>query len=309
MILDITARKEAESKAAAAETRFRTFTERGPAVIYSFELSYHGDNSAPSVGVTYVSPQAADLVGTPIDRWLGSPEVWFEMIHPDDRAQVARTTEHNFRSGVPWASRYRLIRSDGSVIWLLDAGRMLERDGLGRPSTFQGILLDVTEDEEARSQLETNELLQRQTLEGALAVPWSQTIDPGTGSERYSYIGPQVLDILGYTPEELMIERKHFPRMVHPDDRARMRESTLRAAQTGIWEETYRVLRRDGGIRWLHSFGRRSSPAGVAPEEWHGVTIDVTASRARETAPSEDPVGTAAERTSPAPDTTVAEGR
>ena len=309
VILDITARKDAESKAEAAETRFRTFTERGPAVIYSFELSYgDDDDSPPSVGVNYVSPQAADLVRTPIDRWLGSP-VWFEMIHPDDRERVALTTEHNFRTGVPWASRYRLIRSDGSVIWLLDTGRMLERDALGRPSTFQGILLDVTEDEEARSQLETNELLQRETLEGALAVPWSETIDPETGSERYNYIGPQALDILGYTPEELMVERKHFPRMVHPDDRARVRGSALRAAETGLWEETYRVLRRDGGIRWLHSFGRRSSPAGVVPEKWHGVTIDVTASHAREMAPAETQVDIVAERTSSASDTTAAEGR
>ena len=309
VILDITARKDAESKAEAAETRFRTFTERGPAVIYSFELSYDDEDSPPSVGVTYVSPQAADLVRTPIDRWLGSPEVWFEMIHPDDRERVALTTEHNFRTGVPWATRYRLIRSDGSVIWLLDTGRMLERDALGRPSSFQGVLLDVTEDEEARAHLETSEQLQRQALESALAVPWSETIDPRTGSERYNYIGPQALDILGYTPEELMVERKHFPRMVHPDDRARVRESALRADETGLWEDTYRVLRRDGGIRWLHSFGRRSSPEGVVPEEWHGVTIDVTASYERELAPVETQDHAATDRTSSASHTADAKGR
>ena len=309
VILDITARKDAESKAEAAETRFRTFTERGPAVIYSFELSYDDEDSPPSVGVTYVSPQAADLVRTPIDRWLGSPEVWFEMIHPDDRERVALTTEHNFRTGVPWATRYRLIRSDGSVIWLLDTGRMLERDALGRPSSFQGVLLDVTEDEEARAHLETSEQLQRQALESALAVPWSETIDPGTGSERYHYIGPQALDILGYTPEELMVERRHFPRMVHPDDRARVRESALRAAETGLWEDTYRVLRRDGRIRWLHSFGRRSSPEGVVPEEWHGVTIDVTASYERDLAPVETQDHGATDRTSSASHTADAKGR
>jgi PAS domain S-box-containing protein len=309
VILDITARKDAESKAEAAETRFRTFTEHGPAVIYSFELSYDDEDSPPSVEVTYVSPQAADLVRTPIDRWLGSPEVWFEMIHPDDRERVALTTEHNFRTGVPWSSRYRIIRSDGTVIWLLDTGRMLERDALGRPSTFQGILLDVTEDEEARSQLEANELLQRNALEGALAVPWSETIDPETGSERYNYIGPQALDILGYTPEQLMVERRHFPRMVHPDDRARVRDSSMLADETGLWEDTYRVIRRDGGIRWLHSFGRRTSPMGVVPEEWQGVSIDVTASHAgheRQTTTRND---AEVEQTSSASDASAVKGR
>jgi PAS domain S-box-containing protein len=201
------------------------------------------------------------------------------MVHPDDRERLTGATEHNWRSGEPWSIRYRMIRSDGSVIWLLDAGRMLERDSLGRPSIFQGILLDVTEDEEAKTRLDSSEREQRLALEGALVIPWSETIHPETGYEHYTYIGPQAFEILGYTPEELMVESKHFPRMVHPDDRSRVRDVVSRSDETGIWEDTYRVLRRDGEIRWLHSFGRRVSVPGAIPEVWQGVAIDVTASR------------------------------
>jgi PAS domain S-box-containing protein len=279
VMLDITARKDAESKAEEAEDRFRTLAERGPAVVYSFELAYDGDDSPPSVRVSYVSPQVAELVHYPIDRWLAKPEVWFEMIHPDDRERLARATEHNWRTGEPWSIRYRMIRSDGSVIWLLDTGRMLERDSLGRPSTFQGIMLDVTEDEEAKARLESSERKQRTALEGALVIPWSETIHPDTGAERYTYIGSQAFDILGYTPEELMVDRNHFLRMVHPDDRAPVRRTLSTSDQTGLWEDTYRILRRDGGIRWIHSFGRRVSPPGAVPEVWHGIAVDVTASR------------------------------
>jgi PAS domain S-box-containing protein len=287
VMLDITPWKDAESKAEAAEDRFRTLAERGPAVIYSFELAYDGDDAPPSVRVPYVSPQAAELVRYPIDRWLEKPEVWLEMIHPDDRERLARATENNLRTAEPWSIRYRMIRSDGAVIWLLDAGRMIERDPLGRPWRFQGLLLDVTEDEDARSRLESSERSQRHALEGALAIPWTEEIHPETGFERYTYIGPQAFDILGYTPEELMVERKHFPRMVHPDDRARVRDAVVLSEETGLWEDTYRVLRRDGKIRWLHSLSRRSSPPGAVPEVWQGVTIDVTASRAKLETPSE----------------------
>jgi hypothetical protein len=41
------------------------------------------------------------------------------------------------------------------------------------------------------------------------------------------------------------------------------------------------VIRRDGEVRWLHSFGRRASPADEVPQLWHGVAIDVTPSRSR----------------------------
>ena len=280
VMLDVTGRREAESKAAAAEDRFRTLTEGGPAVLYSFDLVYGDQEPAPSVRVTYISPQAAQLVGRPVDQWLHEPAIWLEMIHPDDRERVSALTQHNWRTGDPWAIRYRMIRSDGSVIWLLDAGRLLERDSLGRPSTFQGILFDITEDEEARAELEASERDQRRALDGALVVPWTETIHPRTGAERYTYIGPQSLELLGYTPEELMVESTHFSRMVHPDDRARIRDSVIRAGETGLWEDTYRVLRRDGDVRWLHSIGRRVSPEGEIPELWHGIAVDVTAMRA-----------------------------
>jgi PAS domain S-box-containing protein len=305
VMLDITARKDAESKAEAAEIRFRTLTERGPVVVYSFELVYDDDSVPPTSRMSYISPQVTEL-GYPVGDWL-EESAWYRMMHPDDRERIARYVDRIRRTGDPWSLRYRLIRSDGSVIWLLDTGEMLERDALRRPWTFQGILLDVTEDEEAKARLEASERSQRDALEGALAIPWTEEIHPDTGFERYTYIGPQAYDILGYTPEELMVEQKHFPRMVHPDDRARIRTSVIVAGETGIWDDTYRVLRRDGTIRWLHSLGRRSSPPGVVPEVWQGVTVDVTASRAESEMPSAMREDARAEPS--AADHTPAEGR
>ena len=297
VMLDVTARREAESKAEAAEDRFRTLSERGPVVVFSFELIYTDDRAAPTVSVSYISPQAAELVRYPIEHWLRESEGWLDMVHPDDRDDVARTTQRSWRTGEQWTIRYRMIRSDGAVIWVLDTGGMIERDQLGRPWTFQGVLLDVTDDEEAKSRIQSSELDQRQALEGALVIPWTETIHPETGFERYTYIGPQAFDILGYTPEELMVERKHFPRMVHPDDRVRVREVVSRSDQTGVWEDTYRILRRDGGTRWIHSFGRRVSAPGVIPEVWHGIAVDVTATHAEPEAPSETrPEGQKADR-------------
>jgi adenylate cyclase len=287
VMLDVSGRREAESKAAAAEDRFRTLAERGPVVVFSFELIYAEDDVPPTISVVYMSPQASELVRYPIERWLRESD-WLEMVHPDDREAVARTMQRSGRTGEPWTIHYRMIRSDGTVIWVLDTGRMLERDSLGRPWTFQGILLDVTEDEEARAELQASERDQRQALEGALVIPWTETIHPETGAERYTYIGPQSLELLGYTPEELMVETTHFPRMVHPDDRARIRDSVKRAGETGLWEDTYRVLRRDREVRWLHSIGRRVSPEGEVPELWHGVTVDVTAMRAMDEVPVND---------------------
>ena len=45
-MLDITSGKEAEPKAAAAEARFRSLTERGPVVAYTYDLIY-ADGTRP----------------------------------------------------------------------------------------------------------------------------------------------------------------------------------------------------------------------------------------------------------------------
>jgi PAS domain S-box-containing protein len=280
VMLDVTARKDAESKAERAEDRFRELTEDGPVVAYSFELTYEEGEWPPTLRMTYVSPQSADLVGYPVSYWLDDWRIWIEMIHPDDRERVMEDTEKSWRTGKAWNLHYRVIRGDGTVIWLHDTGRMLEHDAAGRPWRFLGVLLDATEDQESKARLQLSEENHRRALEGVGAIPWTETIHLETGEDRYTYIGPQSVEILGYTPEELSIERKHFPRMVHPDDRARIRESVVLAEEIGVWEATYRVLRRDGGIRWLHAFGRRVSGPGVSPEVWQGVSVDVTAFRA-----------------------------
>ena len=80
--------------------------------------------------------------------------------------------------------------------------------------------------------------------------------------------------MFGYTAEELMAETGHFTRLVHPDDRARVLEASERCAQTGgPWNELYRVLHRDGSVRWVLSCGRHTADS---PSTWHGTAIDVT---------------------------------
>ena len=281
MMLNISARKEAQRKAEAAEDRFRTITERGPVVAYSYELDPDDAAGNPSIRITYLSPQVADLVGFSVDHWFDEPLIWFEMMHPDDRERIAQQAQAIWRTGEPWSYHYRMIRSDGEVIWLLDTGGMLERDPLGRPWRFQGVLLETTEEQEERARLEASERGQREALAGALAVPWSERFDPETGDDRFTYIGPQALEVFGFTPDELLAERRHFARMLHPDDRDRVAASEVRSADTGLWEETYRILRPDGEVRWISSYGRRVTEQGEIPEIWHGVALDITMFRDR----------------------------
>ena len=276
VMLDVTALKEAQSKAEQAEDRFRALTEAGPVVAYAYELIRQPGIWPPQIELTYMSPQMADVVGYEPERLMADPGEWRALLHPDDRDAAVAEFERSWRTGIGWNVRYRLIRKDGVVVWVRSFGRMLARDDQGQPWRFQGVLFDITAEHEELSRIRSAEEAQRSALEGVRAIPWSEEVHPDSGLERYRYIGPQCLELLGYSSEELMAESKHFPRMVHVDDLPAVRASMVSAAETGVWNAGYRVVARDGSLRSLHSFARRVTPDGAVPELWHGITVDVT---------------------------------
>lgn len=271
-MLDITELKEAEAKALEAEERFRRLADEGPFVVYQFELE-HGD--PPVVHLRYLSPSAAELLNVPASLWGGGDlEAWFALMHPDDVERMRPLAERAFATGGPWNYAFRMIGADGRIVWLLDRGRAIERDAEGRPTFFQGVMLDVTEEAELHVTLETSEATLRSLVETMPAAPWTEVMD-ASGRGKYRFIGPQAQELFGYSPHELFMEPEHFFRLVHPDDRERLKAASDRCDRTGEpWEQFYRVEHRDGSVHWIFSSARRTFE-NERPV-WHGVSIDVT---------------------------------
>ena len=287
VLIDLTARLDAERKAAEAEQRFRELAELGPMVPYSFEVD-HGEQLR--IEMRYVGPLMSEILGLPRETWK-EPARWSELMHPDDRDQVVAHTRANAERGEPWDVDYRMIAADGRIVWLNDRGRCVVRDEIGRPIRFQGVMLDVTTRRAAEDALAAEHAILRDLVDGMPAVPWTHTQDADSGWTRYVFMGAQVHELVGYTSEELMAEPYHFSRLVHPDDRERVVRTNEESDRTGKWDDEYRVIRRDGSVRWIHGVGRRVTPRGWEPETWHGVTIDVTSRHAPEEpvqAPVED---------------------
>ena len=53
-------------------------------------------------------------------------------------------------------------------------------------------------------------------------------------------------ELVGYTAEELLAEPEHFERLVHPDDVELVAMHSAEANETGVWDDIYRVIHRDG---------------------------------------------------------------
>jgi diguanylate cyclase (GGDEF)-like protein/PAS domain S-box-containing protein len=128
-----------------AERRYRTLVEQLPLAIYIDALDEAGTS-------LYNSPQNEVITGYTHAEWQADPDLFAKIIHEDDRRRVLEGFEAARVDGTPFVSEYRVVRRDGTMVWVHDEC-VIVRDEAGRPVYRQGYLLDVTQRKEAEERL------------------------------------------------------------------------------------------------------------------------------------------------------------
>ncbi len=120
-----------------AVAKYRALVEQIPAIVYV-------DVVDDTMTTSYVSPQIEALLGVTPQEYIAQPDLWYRMLHPDDRERALQTYLEGRRSGEPFTFEYRLIARDGRVVWFRDSAAVV-RDAEGSPAFIHGVMLDVTE--------------------------------------------------------------------------------------------------------------------------------------------------------------------
>jgi PAS domain S-box-containing protein len=89
----------------------------------------------------YVGPQAKKVLGYPIEDWYRK-DFWASHIHPDDRESAVDFCRRSSRGLEDYKFDYRMISSDGQVVWIHDVVSVDHEDGL--PKTLRGFMIDIT---------------------------------------------------------------------------------------------------------------------------------------------------------------------
>ncbi|MGL4436868.1 MAG: PAS domain-containing protein, partial [Giesbergeria sp.] len=96
-------------------------------------------------------------------------------------------------------------------------------------------------------ELNNDSAVYRTLLESTKAIPWR--ID--WASKRFTYIGPQIEELLGWTPGSWMSVDDWAARM-HPEDRLQVVNFCVSQSQAGVDHEVdYRALTKDNGYVWI----------------------------------------------------------
>ena len=134
---------DSQRRVRSAERLYRQLVERLPGVTYI--------SSPDSVGPTFISPQALELLGLTPEEFVSHPDRAMQVIHPDDRESVETNMETLRREGGEYMQEFRVVHPDGRIVWIGDDATVVAGED-DKPLHVQGYLRDITplKDAEAR---------------------------------------------------------------------------------------------------------------------------------------------------------------
>lgn len=93
-------------------------------------------------------------------------EVWTGKIHPDDLTRSSQMMERHFDGEVEnYQCELRMRHKNGEWVWVLDSGRLVERDENGFPKRMIGTLVDISERKKAELEITEALAMTESTLE------------------------------------------------------------------------------------------------------------------------------------------------
>lgn len=232
---DITARKMAEKALIENERRFRQLIETSQATPFETDPEIHQ--------IAYVGPQAAHLLGYPIEAWY-SPNFFQRHIHPEDRPHVAQQRQEAMKNQLEYDFEYRVITISGEFVWLREIGTIVHDSN--QSAKLLGFWVNITERKLYQFQLEASEKRFR-----ALVEKSTDAFSLLDEQANILYASPSITTMLGYSLQEF-IGQNAFS-FSHPDEFSQNRaifETILQAPGQSV-STTLQFRHQNGSWRWV----------------------------------------------------------
>ncbi|HYD94918.1 MAG TPA: EAL domain-containing protein [Noviherbaspirillum sp.] len=145
---------------------------------------------------TFIGAQARPVFGYPLAAWL-EEGFWEAHIHPEDRETARDYRLAQTRSGTDHGFEYRMIASDGRVVWLKD---LVSIDMHGdEPVSLRGVMVDITERKRLAAALQGERRKLQVLMENS-----GHGISITDGAGRILKVNRAFCAITGYQPRDLI---------------------------------------------------------------------------------------------------------
>ncbi|MBN1263957.1 MAG: PAS domain S-box protein [Anaerolineales bacterium] len=148
VVEDVSEKHWAEEALEQSERRLEQITNSVDQCIYSFAISAEGEFVSP-----LITPSISKFSGYDVEAHLTNPDLWLQVIHPDDQDQVRVKYEPHLATDERVFLNYRVVDRRGQVHWIKD-DVIFQRNEAGLPVRMEGVLTDITALKSAQAALE-----------------------------------------------------------------------------------------------------------------------------------------------------------
>ena len=210
-----------------------------------------------------------ELLGLPARDTRIPAEEFRARAHSDDQPRVAAAFRQHLADGAPFDMALRMRRG-GDWRWFRIRGAV-ERDELGRLTSFAGSLVDIHDERLAQEELRRVRGRLERAIHGTQDGLWEWDIASDT-----MWMSPRYCELLGCGERERTESLAQLSERIHPDDRALMTRITEAHLQEDApFDAELRMLAREE-YRWFRVRGKVERDEVGRPLTLSGSTQDIT---------------------------------
>jgi PAS domain S-box-containing protein len=205
------------------------------------------------------SDEMFNLYEMPFSPGPMNRESWFAAIHPEDRDRVRMALARSLDIGAQYDMTYRLQLADGTEKYVHEHCET-QTDNEGHPQTSIGVVQDVTE------QVLTEQSVRESEMRFRTIADYTYDWEYWQGKQgEILYINPACERVSGYSSLEFITRPTLIDEIVHPDDRQRFLDHHHEVAHKELASLEFRIITKDGRIRWMEHGCRAVSGADGQP--------------------------------------------
>ncbi|PKB17632.1 PAS domain-containing protein [Flavobacterium sp. 5] len=144
LISDITIVKEQEIRLKVADERYHFAVQASDRGVWDWDLT---------TNKVYYSSESMKILELTESDLVAAPEEWDERVHPDDREEYYGNINLHFDNKIPFYETCHRVLCSGKYKWILDRGKVIERDEYGKPLRIVGTHTDISVQKEKEIEL------------------------------------------------------------------------------------------------------------------------------------------------------------
>jgi len=262
IVRDITERKKVEETLRQSQERLDLALKGAELGLWDCHIS---------TGRIFFNERSSEMLGYAAKRITTGLDLWEKRVHPDDIAHVKDSIKKHIKGRTPYVEmEYRVINKKGKWIWILERGKVVERDKDGMAVRMAGTYLDITQRRKAENALRESQERFKNIAELLPEAIYESDLDG-----NLTFVNQSALELFGYTFEEFE-SGVNIIDIIAPEDCQRVRDklsSMSKNEATGLME--YSACKKDGTVLPVLTHSNMIVREGVAVGI-RGVIIDIS---------------------------------